>query len=168
MDDYKEKVKRLAHERTGESFYNNSPDHAAIIIESLLETAQSEACIVTTAMNPDVFGREAVVSAARHLLSDAKRSMRILIETDPVDAVSPGHPLVQELRQHNAVEVRQIPSLISNDMDYHFTVVDGDSFRFEPDKQKWEASAAFGDERNGKKLKSIFDSVWEMSQVVAL
>lgn len=168
MENYRENVKRLASERTGESFYNNSPCHASIILESLIETAQREVCFVTTALNPEVFARAEVVSASQKFLSNAEHSMRILIETDPNETVSTGHPFAQEVIQHNNFEIRKLPRYFLDDLDYHFAVADGNSFRFEPDKTKWEASAAFGDERNGQKLQSVFEALWGDSEVTGL
>lgn len=168
MQEYKEYVKEMARLRTGESFYNNSVDHASAIIETLFETAQREVCFLTTALNPEVFGREDVVEKARLFLSDAKHDLRILIETNPSETVSPGHPLVEEMHKHHTVQMRQLPAFLTADIPYHFTVADADSFRYEPDKQRWVASAAFGDERSGRKLQTIFDSVWEISQPVGL
>jgi hypothetical protein len=161
MEEYRETVRRLAGERSGESFYNNSPGHAAIIFESLLGTAEHEICFITTALNPDVFGQSEVVDAAQRFLSNGSHRMRILFEQEPNEAVSTGHPFVQEINQHNNIEARQLPPFLVDNLPYHFAVADADSFRFEPDKSKWEASAAFGDERNGRKLQSVFDSLWE-------
>lgn len=163
MEDYREQVERLARERTGESFYNNSPDHASIIIETLLGSAQREVCLLTHALNPDVFAREEIVGAAQKFLSDGTHSLKILIESDPSETVSTGHPLAQELVQHSNSEIRMLPAWILSDIPYHFTVADADSFRFEPNKDKWEASAAFGDERSGRKLQNVFDRLWQIS-----
>lgn len=163
MEEYQKYVRRLAQERTGESFYNNSPSHAAVILEALLDNAREKVCLITTSLNPEVFGNEGVISAAQKFLSDGTHVMQILIETDPEESISTGHPLAQELVQHNTVAVRRLPPTLLTEMNYHFTVVDADSFRFEPNKSRWEASAAFGDAANGRKLQGVFDSLWEMS-----
>lgn len=168
MDRYRTDVEKFAAQRTGESFYNNSPDHAAIIIETLLATAEREVCLITHSLSPEIFGRAEISSAAQKFLSDGTHSLRLLFETNPQETVSPGHPLIQELVQHNAVEARRLPALMVSDMPYHFTLADADSFRFEPNKHRCEASAAFGDERHGRKLQSVFDELWEVSAPIEL
>lgn len=163
MNEYREKVERLAATRSTELIYNSSPEHACTILRSLLETADDTVCLVTERLNPHVFGDDAVVSAARTFLSDGEHKLKVLIETDPALCLSAGHPFVEELRQHGGVELRQIPDRYLRNMDYHFTVADRRAYRFEPDKTKFEASACFNDEANAEKLASIFDVLWDAS-----
>ena len=168
MTDYREYVQRLARERTGESFYNNSADHAAIIIENLLATAREKVCFVSTKLNPDVFGRVSVVNAASTFLSDTSHKICVLMETDPNETVDPKHSLVAEFRLHNNVFFRRMNDAQVDFIDFHFTVADANSFRFEPNKEAWEASAAFGDERNGRKLDNMFNTMWDRAEFVAM
>lgn len=168
MDDYREKVEQLARERTGEPFYNSSIDHAAVIIEKMFRHADREVCIISNRLNARVFGQEEVVKEARGFLSDTNHSVRILLE-DEAETLSEGHPLVEELRQHpKSYEVRKIPQQLVDVLNYHFTLVDDDSYRFEPDKSKWEAVAVFGDKNGAAKMRTAFDAIWKASASIEL
>ena len=47
--------------------------------------------------------------------------------------------------------------------DFHFVLMDDNSYRFEPDKSKFGAIAAFGDDNTGKNLESLFEKIWAAS-----
>lgn len=162
MDEYREKVERLAREHSGEPVYNSSIEHAAIIIEKLIKHAKSDVCIVTQRLNGHVFGRREVVDESAAFLSDASHKFRILMEDDR-SSLSEGHPLIQEGLQHSGFEIRRIDPEVTNKIDFHFTLADSDSYRFEPDKNKWEAVGVFGDDKGAKRLRQIFDKIWELA-----
>jgi hypothetical protein len=168
MDDYREEVERLALERTGEPFYNSSIDHAAVIIEKMFRHAAREVCIITKNLNGRVFAQDEVVSEAQAFLSNANHKVRILMEDD-ASCLSEGHAFVRGLRQHpGGYEMKQIPATLLEAVKYHFTLTDDDSYRFEPDKNKWEAVAAFGDKPNADRLRSAFESIWRVSPDITL
>lgn len=168
MDDYREDVERLAVLRTGEAFYNSSIDHAAVIIEKMFRHAKSEICIITKQLNGRVFGQDQVVDEARRFLSNANHSVKILMEDGP-NSLSEGHPLVQELKQHPAgYEIKRLPNDLMADVQYHFTVADDDSYRFEPNKNEWVAVASFGDKKGAKRLREVFDALWAASDHIDL
>lgn len=168
MDDYRNEVEQLALAQTGDSFYNSSIDHASVVIEKIFRHATDKVCIITKKLNGRVFGQDLVVKEARDFLSNANHKVRILMEDD-ASCLSEGHRLIEEFRQHpGSVEIKHIPLEISNKLEVHFTVADGKSYRFEPDKEKWEASVAFGDEDGGGALERYFESVWEKSEAVKL
>lgn len=168
MDDYRAEVERFASERTGDPFYNSSLEHAAVIIEKMFAHARNEVCIISSHLNARVFGRDEVVDEVQAFLGNANHKVRIILEDD-FSALSDGHELLRELRKHtDNVEVRQLSDGLKDVVKYHFTLVDEDSYRFEPDKSKWEAVAAFGDVASASKLKSIFDSIWGNSRPVSL
>ena len=165
MEEYREKVERLARERSGEPFFNSSIEHAAVIVEQIFRSAKKDVCIITERLNGHVFGREEVVREAKSFLSDGTHSLKILME-EGASVLSPGHPLVEEMRRHSNVEVRKLDPSVTAKLDYHFLVMDDDSYRFEPDKNKWEAVAVFGDSKGAQNLGSIFASLWEKSHEV--
>jgi hypothetical protein len=168
MDEYREKVERLACERTGEPFYNSTIDHAAVIIEKMFRHAKNEVYIVTKQLNGRVFGQDAVVREARGFLSNTDHKVRILMEDD-ASSLSEGHPLVEELRQHPmGYQIKQLKPEVARKLEFHFTGADKDSYRFEPDKEEWEAIAVFGDDTGGERLHSVFGSMWEMAKDIQL
>lgn len=168
MDEYRSDVERLARERTGEPFYNSSIDHAAVIVEKMFRHANSEVCIVTEQLNGRVFGKDEVVEELEGFLSTAGHRVRILIEND-ISTLSEGHPFLRALRYHpNGYEMRRLSPELRDDVDYHFTLADNDSYRFEPSKSEWVAVAAFGDKETATRLGDVFNALWAGSDDVTL
>ena len=168
MDDYRIDVERLAQERTGEPFYNSSIDHAAVIIEKIFRHAKSDVSIITKRLNGRVFGQDEVTQELEGYLSDAGHKVRILLEDDP-SVLSEGHAFVRVLKNHpQSFEVKRLSTEALPHVDYHFTLADDDTYRFEPNKNEWVAVAAFGDLKGAERLRSVFDSLWAMSDPVEL
>lgn len=168
MDDYREEVERFATERTGAPFYNSSIDHAAVIIEKIFRHASKEVCIVSSHLNARVFGRDEVVEEAQAFLGNGTHRIRVIIEDEP-DTLSEGHAMIREFGKHpGSVAIKRMSPKVREMVKYHFTVADGDSYRFEPDKSKWEAVAAFGDTKGAENLRKVFDVIWDASAEVAL
>lgn len=166
MDEYRNDVERLAQERSGEPFYNSSIDHAAVIIEKIFRHAKSDVSIISKSLDGRVFGQGEVTQEVEGYLSDASRKVRILMEDEP-SVLSEGHPFVRALKNHpQSYEVRLLSNKARPYVDYHFTLADDDSYRFEPDKKEWVAVAAFGDRQGAERLRSVFDSLWAMSDPV--
>ena len=61
-----------------------------------------------------------------------------------------------------------IPEAIHDDFDFHFLVMDDDSYRFESDKTKHAAIAAFGDTEGADNLKDIYQYLWKKSEPLTL
>jgi hypothetical protein len=163
MEDYREEVERLALERTGEPFYNSSLDHTAVIIEKMFRHAAREVCIISSHLNARVFGREEVVNEAQAFLGNANHRVRVVLE-DNIATLSDGHELIREFRKYpESVEFRHMSEPIREVVKYHFTLADDDSYRFEPDKTKWAAVAAFGDQQGASRLASAFQLIWDAS-----
>jgi hypothetical protein len=168
MDDYRDEVERLARERTGAPFYNSSIDHAAVIVEKMFRHAAEEVCIISNHLNARVFGQEEVIFEADAFLSNANNRLRIILEDD-VSMLSEGHPFARIMRSHpHGYEIRQMSPKMRELVKYHFTLADRDSYRFEPDKAKWEAVASFGDNEGAANLRSAFEAIWNDSTTVSL
>ena len=162
MKNYRTKVKEAARIRDGSPLYNGSLDHAAVLAEEMFSNAESDVNILSGSLNARVYGTTAIVEKARQFLSDTKHKVRIIIENpedvDPVD-----HIFVAEFAENDDVQFRALPSAMKPDVGYHFVVMDGDSYRFEKDKDHPSAIAAFGDDDGGKRLTEVFDILWNAS-----
>jgi hypothetical protein len=161
LDAYREKIKQLARERNGDPIYNGSPDHAAIIVEYLFLSAESEVRILSGDLNARVYGAPGVVQRAREFLSHSNRRLRILLERE---TYSPTHPLIGELTPERNVQIAVIPDSIQTALEYHLATADNDCFRFEPEKENHVAVAAFGNVKSTENLNAIFDSIWDRSE----
>lgn len=160
MFDYRKKVRDAAVRRDGHPLYNGSIDHASVLTEALFEFSNNEVCILTGGLDAHVYGNNEVIEKARAFLSVPNRKVRILVETpSSIDVID--HPFIREFNDSDDVEIRKISEVY--DISQHFTVMDGDSYRFEEDKTKYSAVAAFGHREGGEHLLSIFDEIWRSS-----
>lgn len=161
MDGYRRKVKEAAMRRSGEPLYNGSLDHASVLASALFEHAKDEVCVFSGKLDAHVFGKDDVLERARLFLSTRGHKVRVLVEDS--DAIDPeDHPFVREFCSNDDVEFKQLPA--SADVPFHFIVMDGDSYRFEEDKNTPSAIAAFGDKRGGENLSRMFDKLWHISR----
>lgn len=162
LSQYREKVKRLARERSSQAIFNSTIDHAAIIIESMIETTREEICILSGSLNPRVYGRDEIVSQAQFFLANTDRKMRILVEDFDVTNFRE-NPFIEEIVNSKNVEIRITSRDTAASLDFHFLVSDGGAYRFEEDKSKASAIASFNDPDGAANLKKIFDQIWNFS-----
>lgn len=159
--DYTNKVRRLAEDRTGEPIYNDSLEHAAVILQSLFAHARDSVCILTGKLNEDAYGRIEIVEAAQRFVESPGHRIRILFEDELLfekDNIT-RHPFLAALTEPD-FEKRLVPKSRQRNYKFHFIVVDDDCYRFEPDREKYEAVAAFGDPVGGQNLKKLFHQLW--------
>jgi hypothetical protein len=165
LKDYKAEVKRAAVKRNGKPVYNASLEHASIIVENMFEHAHSNVCILSGALNARVYGREEVVEQAKLFLADPSHKVRILLEDGSV-ANRSGHPFFEALDQSENMEIRCLPLATQEQYNFHFMVMDDDSYRFENDRSKCAAVAAFGDPAGAKNMRRIYDILWESGEAL--
>lgn len=161
LDLYRERIKLLARTRDGTPIYNGSPDHAAVIIENIFNVAQDEVRLLSGDLNSRVYGAPGVVQRATEFLAHSHRRLRVLLERE---TYSPTHPLVAAMSARANVQIAVIPDNVRGALQYHFATADDDCFRFEPEKDKHVAVAAFGDQPATHNLNGIFESIWELSE----
>ena len=159
---YRAKVEALAKEQQGKPLYNDSIEHAAIILQSMVSYAQRSVKLLTGELNVDAYGRRAILDEIKHFVEDESHSLQILYENEALRQRDAGeeHPFFRVVTGKGGVELRHVPPRLQSRYDFHFIVVDGRSYRFEPNKKKFEAVAAFGDEEGGKKLEGLFSVLW--------
>ncbi len=93
--------------------------------------------------------------------------MRILLEDANPDEAK-DHRFLEEFADHQNVEIRSVPDELQELYECHILVMDEDSYRFEQDRHKHSAIAAFGDMEGSKNLRKVFNSLWEFSEPVQL
>ena len=64
---YRAKVEALAKEQDGEPLYNDSIEHAAIILQSMVACAQESVRLLTGELNVDAYGRRAILDEIERL-----------------------------------------------------------------------------------------------------
>lgn len=165
--EYERKVKDLMKKRNGEPLYNGTLEHAVVIIRCMLQQADKSVDILTGKLNHNAYGRYQIVEAAKNFLNhDAhERKIRVLFEDENLCLTEElsKHPLLGNLSSKKT-ECRMVPKPRQGAYGFHFIVMDDDSYRFEPDKERFGAVAAFGDSENAQHLKGLFEQLWHESQ----
>ncbi|MBW8320464.1 MAG: hypothetical protein K0M49_15370 [Arenimonas sp.] len=166
IDKYRERVKNAAEARKGEPLYNGSLDHAAVLAEAMFQHAQKEVCILSGELNARVYGRADVVEQANLFLADPDHTAKILVESESALDWE-NHPLLKAISDNGNAEVKVVPENVRGLYNFHFIVMDSDSYRFEKDRGEPVAIAAFGDKKGGENMRNIFSTLWNSSKSVA-
>lgn len=163
LKDYRALVKRLAAERSGETVFNGSADHATIIIENLFASANANVRLLTGDLSARVYGGERVVQQAKQFLGHSDHTLEVIVEKENF---SKSHPFVEALRDNANVIFYKLKTDVSEKLPYHFMTVDNDCFRFEREKNTHAAVAAFGDSATASHLNNLFSSLVKLSDKV--
>lgn len=173
MDEYRKMLDQLFEQNSPTIISNSSTDHAIPLVAKLFQKARHEAMIFTGAANPMIYATDEVVEAAGSLVVGQNGNLFIIVQQS-AEAVpdskllDEADCLISKLKNrfgesaaHNIHLYRADKSL--QDLDYHFMVVDGAAFRFEPDNKKHEAFASFNNKEVGEKLKEMFNGMKQSS-----
>lgn len=162
---YRARVRRLAQDRQGDPVYNDTLDHAAIILQNMFSYARESVRILTGSLNPTVYGRAEIVEEAQHFLRKSNDHQIYILyedkEATDEDRWLKQHSFLSGLMNYRQqIHLRFVPDDWQETYDFHFVVMDDDSYRFEPDKTMFRAVAAFGDRPGGSNLRRLFDRLW--------
>lgn len=160
MKEYAEKIDRLIREKTGEAVPNSSIDHASILLERMFDNAQSSVRIFSGSLNKLAYGRPEILAAAERFLWDESHHLDIVVEDD----IDEDHPFADILARSN-VQVSKLPPESSDVIKFHFSLMDDCGYRYEGDKNKPGAIAAFGQTDMGNTLADIFTMLADSSTV---
>lgn len=167
LEEYRQFVRSQAREQDGQAIYNESIEHASIVVENLFKNAEKKIDVLSGSFNARVYGRDEVVKEAElFLASSLENKLRIILESDSEESRSL-HPFFRACSHFPNLEVRIAPESVQNQYDFHFVVMDGTSYRFEGDKTKPAAVAAFGDEAGAQNLDKIHSLLWDQCQLPA-
>jgi hypothetical protein len=170
LEDYRGHIDRVIREMSGETVLNGSHSHATILIERMFANAERSMDILTRKFDPRVFGTSEAIEQAELFLGDSDRKARVLLEELEESHLS-SHPFIQRLRgfwEFGNLEIKVLPKKYADDINLNFAVMDDSGYRFERDKSKPIAVAAFGDKDFPKRLKEFFDTLWDISAPVQL
>ena len=170
MEDYKRLVDSARLANDGAVIYNGSIDHAKILVESLFESANKHVRILSGDLDPRVYGTTEVIEKARIFLANPRAKIQILVEN--LDDEFFRHHTLQRLLGEEVlkdqIEVKRTTVESPYRFDFHMMSADENSYRYEGDKTKPEAIAAFGDDGVCKNLVSVFDTLWDDTTNVSL
>ena len=158
---YAEDIFRLAEGKTNEIFYNSSAEHAIIVHQALMKTAEKYVCIFSSSMCSEISNNPEYIAYVRAFLEGGKdRSINILL-TDYTDDFW-RMPIAKLLAQFpQQVHVKKYDgNAYYKDKPAHFTVTDDRAFRLETDIDKHMAFGNFNSVGQASALKSVFDKMF--------
>ncbi len=138
-----------------EVFENEGPEHARIVLDTMLEHAKSSLDVVASSMDKRVWSQ---VQLQRLVERISNGHIRVMLPkfSDRV----PENSALYGLVPHPQIEVRRLPL----DMDAHFAVVDQSHVRFEFDCATRTASVSFGNPDSGLTLTNVFERLWKLAR----
>ena len=165
---YRAKIEALADRRKGDPVYNDSIEHAVIILQNIFSHANRSVKILTGELNKDAYGRRTIVDEVKRFVDDDSHTLQILFEHEDLTEEESlhDHPLLRAVADNDRVHLRHVPKNLQRSYGFHFVLMDSDGYRFEPDKGKFGAVASFGDEKGGKNLEKLFSTLWNRSENV--
>lgn len=141
---------------------NGSEAHAAIIIERMFANAKTDMRILTQRLDPEIYANEEVLLQAESFAANPNSDTRILVEN-----ISDGSLAIHDMGKLAAalpnIEIRRIKKETSEKLEFNYSIMDSRVYRFEPDKNKVNATVRRDDESFAKDAANYFDALWEAS-----
>ena len=158
---YAEEIFMLAENKKNEIFYNSSAEHAIIVHQALMKTAEKYVCIFSSSMCSEISNNTEYIAYVRSFLEGSKdRSIKILLTDYSNDFWKKP---IAELLAHYPQQVR-VKKYDGNayykDHPAHFTITDDRAFRLETDIEKHMAFGNFNSEGQARALKEVFDKMF--------
>jgi hypothetical protein len=176
MDEYLELLAFSREEaKAGRSLavFNKDTDHAAELVASLIDSAETNVDILAGQIDPRVYESQAVLGAAKRLIERGQVQVRIALdgrsfpetqlEMEQLRIKISAHKFLDCLKSGNMASLKFVPADVSEKFGYHFLLVDNQRFRFEKDWKVREAIAYFLNLDSSKILSSRFDEIWSLS-----
>ena len=142
--------------------YNRDILHAAEIIVACFRHAERKVCLLSNKLDRNLYGDERLLDAIRLFLKKDGTEFHILVETE-IDARHPIRMLADE-GYAPKMTIRVVPPKLKEKYPFNFMTVDDFGYRFEYNREVYEAIASFHEEK-GKKmvnsLKGIFSTIGE-------
>jgi hypothetical protein len=162
---YQKMVAQIAAAADGRVIVNRSESHAAVVIEHVFRSAEKEIDIITGRLHEPIYGNPAVIDAAVTFFeSHPEGRMNILSE----ERVGEAHPMIAALHNvRDRIDLRVMSADLAKGTPFHFAVADARSFRFEPDKTKFEAYGQFGEPKTGERLRAVFNRLQSQTPAAA-
>lgn len=167
LHNYRAQIDSLINGRAQqESMLNGSEAHAAIIIERMFANAEREMRILTRRLDPTIYADEEVLAQVESFASDPETVTNIIVEDISPESLSV-HRLVKLANALPNVHIHRLPTDLSNQIGFNYSVMDRAGYRFEDDKTKVNAIVRFNNDPSfTNDAADYFDSLLKASPSV--
>ena len=156
---YRDLIAKRIADRDGTPLPNGTLLHAAMLMEAMFSAASKSIRILTGSLNARVYGSPEVIACARQFLATSGHTLEVIFEDELDDDAVARHPLLASLGPGANVRLWKLDPTLRKKITSHFALMDDDSYRFEADKAKPSAIAAFGDRAFCKSLSTFFEAL---------
>ena len=167
MELYKTEIFALAEGKQNKIFYNSSEQHAEIVHQAIVKTAEDYICIFSGSLCTEISNNDYYCDLMDHFLAGGiGRFVRIVL-TEYTDEFK-SRPLSKIFRKYKEqVEIRRFQGTVrKNGNPVHFAFADDRMFRLETDIVNHMAFGNFNSPDQVTYLKGIFDNVFQRSNAV--
>lgn len=178
LDVYREQVREAILRRNGAPLLNSTVDHAAVIVQESFCNAQHSIKLLSYRLDPDCYARASVINDAKFFLADPNHKAEILVESSLWDSDNNyrwnNHPFIEPLKEFifpnedRGVKIRSVPKEWAESYQFNFLLLDDYGYRYETDRKRPAAVAAFLAPDTSKapitNLDDIFGRLWEQSR----
>lgn len=154
--EYRRLIAEKLLKRDGTPIPNGTLRHASLLIEAIFGNAQRSVKILTGELNARVYGTSQVIAKALQFLANSDHSLDIVFESTFDDGEAARHPLLSAIRESPNVQLWRLSPSATSELKFHCALMDDDSYRYEGDKTKPAAIAAFGDRDFARTLGAVF------------
>jgi hypothetical protein len=162
-DDFLNDYDRLIESRylayDGKPFPNGTLRHAGMIVDAMFRHAKKRVRILTGELNARAYGTPYVIDSALQFLANSDHSLEIIFEGQFDDGEARRHPLLAMIGTDANVILYRLREDQRANVKSHFALMDDASYRYEADKRRPSAIAAFNDKTFAEQLTSIFEAL---------
>ena len=157
LAEYRARVIAARLSRSGDTIYNSSHRHAAVLIEQLFLDAENDVRIICRQLCGRSFGSPLAIAAAERFLERGGTSLNVIVDAPEVDADG-RNAFLDRFEGRAGVSISKGGVMVPFD----FMVVDQRAFRFESDAKTSVARANFNNPGFAKQLVDAFDVLTEL------
>jgi hypothetical protein len=167
MENYRELLEEMVKGKERSILPNSSEKHAIDVMDVMFTNSSKSVNMLVGSLNGNVSKTDIYFSSLENMLARGI-SVRILFMNKPDVSTRVYNLLVKstnvERRRVNKDSIQILQASIkNNEQEYHFSVFDGQNYRFEEDVVKNKAWVGINDYERAEKLNSIFESAFQKS-----
>ena len=153
LNAYANRLENALTTKTPFHTYNRDILHAAEIVVAGFRHAQHKIWLLSERLDLSLYGNERLLTAVREFLGRPGSELRILVETE-IDAKHPIRQLAEN-EFPESMKIGLVPDDVKKNYAFNFMIVDDIGYRFEYDREVYEAIASFYEEERIKMVQNL-------------
>ncbi len=168
---YKTYIKNLAESNSTEHFLNPGPQHAAVVLSNLFNTAEASVVLYSGNLNGEISKDTTYQSSVYNFLCRGG-DLKILLEDYDNNSDAPMLKMLKSAKtNHYKVIAKKHPFFLEHketQEKVHFAVADGKAYRYEHDTDNYLATGSFNNPENAMPLTQLFLDMFQDAETIEL